>query len=237
MKTIKSTAASISSSIKTISQDLFSRKIDPVVLNNGYKEFYARYEEDMKRLEESLKAMEIASSHITDEWRASEEEQKKRIAELQEENKRLRDEKNELESSLRSTHFTPSPVGSTIQSLELGNEEMKSELLKMRVEYKVSVGVEDARDSAGPGGEQPSHPEAGGEGEERGGEQGRGGEEARGGARVAQDAVAVSAGPVRGAELACGDCGESCGGAGEDGPGEGGGGEEGCVGCDSMRYL
>ena len=86
VKTIKSTAASISSSIKTISQDLFSRKIDPVVLNNGYKEFYARYEEDMKRLEESLKAMEIASSHITDEWRASEEEQKKRIAELQEEN-------------------------------------------------------------------------------------------------------------------------------------------------------
>ena len=46
MKTIKSTAASISSSIKTISQDLFSRKIDPVVMNNGYLGMVREYQQN-----------------------------------------------------------------------------------------------------------------------------------------------------------------------------------------------
>ena len=136
-KTIKSTASSISASIKSFSQDLFSRKIDPVVMNAGYKEFITRYEEDMKHIEESMKALASASTQVTEEWKKSEEEQQKRIAELQEENKALREEKTTLEASLRST----------IQSLELANEEAKGELLKARVEFKVSVRAEWRRDS------------------------------------------------------------------------------------------
>ena len=132
-KTIKSTAASISSSIKSISQELFSRKTDTVVLNEGYSQFVARYESDMAHIEKTVRELETNCQKILEDWRASEEEHKKHAAELTEENRQIRQERNELEASLRST----------IQSLEAANQDLNDELVQVRVEYKVSDQAEN----------------------------------------------------------------------------------------------
>lgn len=67
-KSIKSTAASISSSIKTISQELFSKKPEVAVINNGYAQFLDRYEADMKQLEGVTKSLEESYQQTVDAW-------------------------------------------------------------------------------------------------------------------------------------------------------------------------
>ena len=111
-KSIKSTAASLSSSIQKLSQDLFVKKTDPTVVNEGYSQFIKKYEEDMQHLEGLVRDLEASYQRTTSDWvgldkhaegkMASEEAHRKRQADLLEENKALRKEKNELEQALRS---------------------------------------------------------------------------------------------------------------------------------------
>ena len=67
-KTIKSTAVSISSSIKSFSQDLFARKTDLAVLNEGYSQFVTRYENDMRQVDSAVKEMEGKYQKMLDDW-------------------------------------------------------------------------------------------------------------------------------------------------------------------------
>lgn len=62
-----------------------------------------------------------------------EEEHKRKETDLMEENKQLMVEKNEIENSLRTS----------IQTLEKANEDLNSEIVRIRVEYKVSDQVEN----------------------------------------------------------------------------------------------
>ena len=67
-KSIKSTAATISSSIKTISQEIFSKKTETAIINEGYAQFITRYESDMKQLEAVTKSLEESHQHTLNAW-------------------------------------------------------------------------------------------------------------------------------------------------------------------------
>ena len=67
-KSIKSTTASLSSAIKSLSQDLLVKKAEPVVLNEGYTQFLARYESDMKHLESLVKELETSYQKVVNDW-------------------------------------------------------------------------------------------------------------------------------------------------------------------------
>ena len=67
-KSIKSTAATISSSIKSISQEIFSKKAETAIINEGYAQFITRYESDMKQLEAVTKSLEESHQHTLNAW-------------------------------------------------------------------------------------------------------------------------------------------------------------------------
>lgn len=68
MKSIKSTVATISSTIKSISQDLLLKKPEPLVLNEGYPQFVTKYENDMKQLEKEMKQLEESYQQVVRDW-------------------------------------------------------------------------------------------------------------------------------------------------------------------------
>ena len=70
-----------------------------------------------------------------------EEEYKRREGEVMEQNKQILREKIELENSLRifKLLYFDSFVEGVISSLEQANAELRNELVKIRLEYKISV--------------------------------------------------------------------------------------------------
>ena len=68
MKSIKATASSISSTIKSISQDLLVKKPEPLVLNEGYSQFVKKYEEDMKRIDKTVRDLEVSYQQVVHDW-------------------------------------------------------------------------------------------------------------------------------------------------------------------------